>query len=240
MTGSLLTSEITKAVAKFVAAGGGGAAIAWLIFSRLGNRWLEQRFATRLEQFKHEKAQEIERLRQQITSTFSRISKIHEREFEILPVAFLKLHQAYGKTFALGSAFQRCVALNRMDPVLFAEFVQTCRLPDLRKRELLATSDREDYYRRWIFWVDLDEAQAAQADFHNFLVMNRIFMTDGLRQQFSDIDKLISSALTALEIDRQTPGSGILQNARDDLAKIGPLIGPLETAIQKRLQYEEA
>lgn len=233
-------TEIIKVIAKFTAAGGGGAVIAWLIFSKLGDRWLEQRFATRLEQFKHEKAQEIERVRHQISSVFSRISKIHEKEFEILPAAFLKLHLAYGKCSSLGSAFQQYPALNRMDPALFSEFVANCRLPEFRKHELLEATDREDYYRRWIFWVDFGQAQWMQNDFHNFVVMNRIFMTADLQQQFGEIDKLINSALIALECDRETPGSGLLGRAREELAKIEPLLGPLETAIQKRLHYAEA
>lgn len=86
-----MTGEIIKAIGKFVLAGGGGAAIAWLMFSRLSDRWLDQRFARRLEEFNHEKTQEIERLRHHIASLFSRISKIHEKEFDVLPTAFLKL-----------------------------------------------------------------------------------------------------------------------------------------------------
>jgi len=70
--------------------------------------------------------------------------------------------------------------------------------------------------------------------------MNRIFMTDDLRQQFAAIAKLISSVLIALEIDRQTPGSGLHSKVRKDLAEIEPLLEPLEMVIQKRLHYEEA
>ena len=53
MFNSRLFVEVIKVAAKFVAAAGGGAAIAWLIFSKFGDRWLEQRFAKRLEEFKH-------------------------------------------------------------------------------------------------------------------------------------------------------------------------------------------
>ncbi len=240
MFASALNPEIIPALAKFIAAGGGGAAISWLIFSKFGDRWLEQRFATRLEQFKHDKSQEIEQLRHQIASLFSRISKIHEKEFDILPTAFLKLHQTHGKCFALISAFQQFPALNRMDSAHLAEFVASCRLAEFRKVELLQVSDREEYYRRWIFWVDFGEAQSAYQEFHNFVVLNRIFMTNDLRSQFGAIDKLLNSALIALEIDRQTPGSGLLGTARDEIGKIDPLLEPLEKAIQNRLHYQEA
>ena len=235
-------SAILKVLSEFLIAGGGAAAITWAILSKFGNRWLDHAFARRLESLKHEEAKEIERLPHQITSLFSRTSKIHEKEFEILPVAFLNLHKAYGACFDVGSALQRFPALNDMSETQFAEFVAVCRLPNFRKQELLPLQamDRNDYYRRWIFWTDLSEAKSLHSDFHNLLVMNRIFMTDGLRKQFMEIDTLIGSVLTALEIDRQTPGTGLLARARSDLAKIVPLLDPLEMAIQKRLHYDEA
>lgn len=90
----------------------------------------------------------------------------------------------------------------------FAEFVEACRLPAFRKQELrtLQGADRDEYYQRWIFWTDIAEAKSLQKDFRNFLVMNRIFMTENLRKQFTEIDRLIFSVLTAQEIDRQMPG----------------------------------
>jgi|HubBroStandDraft_6_1064221.scaffolds.fasta_scaffold01006_2 hypothetical protein len=237
-----MTDEVLKTLLAILAAGGGGAAIAWAIFAKFGDRWLKHRFEKRLEMFKHEEAKELEHLRHQITSLFSRISKIHEKEFEILPIAFLNLHKAYGACFDLGSELQRVVTLDRMGDSHFAEFVEACRLPAFRKQELksLNGADRDEYYRRWIFWTDLIEAKSLHNDFHNFVVMNRIFMTEGLRKQFVEIDRLISSVLGALEIDRQTPGSGLLADARVELAKIRPLLDLLETAIQKRLHYDDA
>jgi hypothetical protein len=235
-----MTPEILKALTAILAAGGGVAVIVWAVLAKFGDRWLEHRFAKRLETFRHEEAKEIEHLRHQITSLFSRISKIHEKGFEILPIAFLNLHKAYGACFELGSALQRFPMLNQMGDSHFAEFVEACRLPKFRKQELLQAADREEYFRRWVFWTDLAEAKSLQSDFHNFLVMNRIFMSDGLRRQFMEIDGLISSVLIALEIDRETPGSGLLGRARDDLGKIQPLLDPLEEAIKKRLHYDEA
>ena len=232
--------EILKTLLAILAAGGGGAVIAWGIFAKFGDRWVEHRFAKRLEAFKHEEAKELEHLRHQITSLFSRISKIHDREFEILPTAFLYLHKAYGACFALCAALQTFPALSQMGESHFAEFVEACRLPAFRKQELLQAADRDEYYRRWIFWTDIAEAKSLQKDFHNFLVMNRIFMTEDLRKQFTEIDNLIISVLTAQEIDRQMPGGGLLARASDDLAKIQPLLGPLEAAIQRRLHYDEA
>lgn len=197
-------------------------------------------FATRLEQFRHEKSQELEQLRHQINSTFSRVSKIHEREFDVLPAAFLKLHQAYGASSGLASALQRYPSLDAMDDEGFAAFVANCRLPEFRKKELLTTKDRTDYYARWIFWVNLADAKSLLSEFHNYLMMNRIFMTDSLQTQFGEIDRLMRSVLTALEVDRDFPNQDLQNGMRSDLGKIEPLLQPLETAIKERLRYGQA
>jgi hypothetical protein len=235
-----LVHDVAKFVAKLVIAGGGMAAIVWLVLTKFGDRWLEHQFAKRLETFKREETEELEHLRHKITSLFSRISKIHEKEFEILPAAFLNLHKAYGACFELVSALQGFPALSQMGDLQFAEFVAACRLPEFRKNELLHATDRDGYYRRWIFWTDLAFAKHLQSEFHNHLVMNRIFMTDDLRAQFGEIDRLISSSLTALEIDREAPGSGLLERSREDFKKIEPLLAPIEAEIQNRLHYGEA
>src|SRR5258707_5805712 len=73
------------------------------------------------------------------------------------------------KTEVLGSAFQQFPALTSMSGPHFEEFVQVCKLPDFRKSELRQATDRDESYRRWIFWTDLAEAKSLQADLHNFL-----------------------------------------------------------------------
>ena len=78
---------------KFVAAGGGGAAVAIGMFKTLGKGWLDQQFKERLERLKHEQAKEIEAGRQKVQAIFSRISKVHEKEFEVLPKAWFLLHR---------------------------------------------------------------------------------------------------------------------------------------------------
>lgn len=110
------------------ATAGGGAAIAWAIFSKFGDRWLENAFAKRFEAFKHEQAKELEHLRHKITSLFSRISKIHDKEFEVLPVAWFKLHEAYGRIYELCSAYKEFPELGQMNALHFEAFVAACGL----------------------------------------------------------------------------------------------------------------
>jgi hypothetical protein len=174
---------------------------------------------------------------------FSRISKIHDKEFEVLPVAWLKLHQAYGQVFQLCSAFKQFPDFGLMNTAQFEGFVAACRLHEVHKKELLQSSDPNADYQRWIFWQDMAEAKAAQEDFNNYLVMNRIFMTQLICERFIEINKLLKSILIAEEMVKQMPHIPMVEVREQlelDLTKIQPLLPPLENAIQERLHYGDA
>jgi len=240
-----MIGELLKNLGSFIAAGGGGAAIAWVIFKKLGDGWLADRFAKRLETFKYEQVKDLEQLRHKITSLFSRISKIHEKEFEVLPMAWLKLHQAYGLVSRLCSALKQFPDFRQMSTPMFEAFVAGSALHEVRKKELLAleVSERDQYYREGIFWSELAEAKSAQMELNNYLVMNRIFMNESLCKSFNEINALLKSIIITQEIVNQMPhlpAVELRQQLEIDLAKIEPLLPPLESAIQERLHYSEA
>ena len=60
------------------------AAAAYAAFQFLGKPWLDARFAERLEKFKHDQNQEIERLRYRINDfVMDRTTQPHQHEFEV-------------------------------------------------------------------------------------------------------------------------------------------------------------
>ena len=129
-------------------ASGGGVAIAYKAFQRFGERWLDARFGERLEKLKHEQQKEIESIRQQVQWHFSRVSKVHEKEFEILPRAWFLLHRAYGRAGDLVSRLKQVPDfLNMSDPVL-EEFVAASQLSENDKQRLLSAprTDRHKHY----------------------------------------------------------------------------------------------
>ena len=165
----------------------------------------DQHFARQLQRLKHDQQKEIEQVRYQINSQFSRISKIHEKEFEILPEAWALLQQAHGAVFQVASRFRRDPDLDGMSDAEFHEFVASCRLQIFQKEELdvLRAPNRNQYYRDAIFWVELNDAtQAAQIKLNNYLVLNSIFMTQDLRQKFKAINGALSKVVIEVETAR--------------------------------------
>src|SRR6266699_2625129 len=108
-------NTVVTMMLQIIAIGGGAAALAYGLFVWLGKRWLEQHFAKSLERLRHEQAKEIEHVRHEINSLFSRVSKIHDREFEVLPTAWKLLHKSFAR------AFQACSPLREFPQLSCAE-----------------------------------------------------------------------------------------------------------------------
>jgi hypothetical protein len=227
---------------KLIAAGGGGAVVAYGLFQWLGKSWLDQHFAKQLEQLKHDQQKEIEQVRYQIDSQFSRISKIHEKEFEILPEAWTLLRQAHGAVFQVTSVIRRDPDLDRMTDPQLHEFLASCPLPGFQKAELcdLKPPNRNQHYRDAIFWVELSDARQAHIKLNNCLVLNSIFMTQDLRQKFKAINDALTKALIEVEIARNSPSPELRTSVSETLASVGKMFDDIESAVQKRLHYEDA
>ena len=158
-----LLGSVWKLVLVVLGSAGGGAAVAIAVIKRFGEKWLDARFAQRLERLKHEQSKEIEGMRRRVQWEFSRISKIHEREFEVLPKAWLMLHEAHGRTSDLVGRLKQYPDLDNMDDPMYEAFVAGTDLPDFRKQELRETPRGKRYkaYTDLIAWVELADADNA-------------------------------------------------------------------------------
>ena len=90
----MFSENIYKFIVEVILAGGGGALVAYGIFTYFGRSWLDNKFSKGLENFKHQQNLQMEQYRFEINSLFNRISKIHEKEFEVLPELWFKLQNS--------------------------------------------------------------------------------------------------------------------------------------------------
>jgi len=56
---SAMSDTIFKVLGEVIAYGGGAAAVAYILFQYLGKKWIENKFAERLDQLKHQHALEL-------------------------------------------------------------------------------------------------------------------------------------------------------------------------------------
>ena len=156
---------------------GGPSALAALattagLWKWLGQKWVERRlekFKTgqqkELEGFKSERQKELERLRHLLSS---RISKIHEKEFEVLPEAWLKLNDLHGSVaLALDLTFKIYPDFRMLTDAQFEEFLTVppaSRFADFQKDALrkLKASDQQKYFNDAMAGMYLDDAKEKQ------------------------------------------------------------------------------
>jgi hypothetical protein len=217
----------------------------------LGQKLIDQKLAVSLEKFKAGQQQQLETFKSdqqremELLRHFlgSRISKIHEKEFEVLPKAWLTLHQLDGLVrLALGLYPAEYEDVSTFSEHKFEEFLKDSDtgLLDYQKEELRKASDRTKYYREALEWNRFCDANEKQTDFHNYLVEHRIFMTVELRQKFRAVDECLSTALHDYRAGHKLSNQTMVNSARKRVQDLRPVLDEVEQAIQKRLHYEDA
>lgn len=233
--------QVFSFIGKIIAYGGGAAAFAYVVFMFLGQKWIDEKFSERLEAFKHEQERELEHYRHQVSILLSRVTKIHEKEIDVLPVMWKKLQDSLGYVAKITSPAQFGPDFRSMTPEDFQEFLEKSRLSETHKTALTNSPDRDNFYFRTIFWYDLKDARLAVNDFHNFMLYNSIFLSKDLKHEFQAIDNLLSSALISREIaerardwDRMIEGyKGLGEDSRKIVERI-------EELVQERLEFGKA
>ena len=239
--------EIYNFFGKVIVYGGGTVALAYILFMFLGQRWIEAKFAERLEAYKNAQERELTQYRHQISIMLSRVLKIHEKEIEVLPEIWHKLQIALGYVAKITSPLQFSPDFSSMDNEALEEFLNKSNLTESHKKILLntQTKERNTTYTKIIFWYDLRDAKSAVSEFHNFFIFNRIFLSQDLKKEFQEIDKLLSSALTKREIGEQAKGFGgsweLISEAYKGLdKKAEKIVARIEKLVQERLEFSSA
>jgi hypothetical protein len=113
-------------------------------------KWLDNRFAERLAVFKHAQAKEIEEVRFRINSIFDRLTKLHQKEFEVLPEAWAGLLDAFSKAEDCLSSYQSYPDLDRMSEAQRNDIIESCALREWQKEEILQAVDKTRRYQEHI------------------------------------------------------------------------------------------
>lgn len=232
-----MSEQILKFLGEVVAYGGSAAIIAFLLFQYLGKTWIENKFAQRLDQLKHQQALELQRLRVEIDSLLSGALKLQDREFQVLPEAWQKLDEAHGLAKWFVSPGQEYPNLDQMNESQFEEFLEKTEFTETQKNELRNSQNKLVSYQDIVFWYRLYKVKVAFSELRNFVARNGIFFTSELKEKFTKISELLGSALISKEIgheakDWKIQGEGWTKMTED----IEPLYKSIEADIQARLQ----
>jgi hypothetical protein len=232
---------ILQFLGKVLAYGGGGAAAAYLVFTFFGKKLIDRWFAERLEITRHELNKQLEETRYKMNSLFNRVTKIHEKEFEVLPEAWHKMQDALGRISGLTSLFHQYPDINRMSPAALQEFLAKSILHEFEKQELLQADDKMSYYQDKMFWHELRVVEEAFFDFHNYIVRNKIFLSLDLQEQFTKVDDVMRSAIVERKVGHEADDHQMWVKAYKKIKEeVNPIRDTIEKQVQTRLHYHEA
>lgn len=217
---------------------GGGIVVtaAFALFRLFSDKWLSAKFDERLETFKHMHQRELEELRLKINTLFDRTTKLHQREFEVVPEAWSKLIDAHNQVWATIVSFKQYPDLDRMNSVQLEEFFTDGFLSETQKEEIRNSSQKLKLYIRMNVWHEIWKSKKALRKFHVYLLKNGIFIAPEVRAKFKTLGDYIWAALVEYEINEQWPENPRERTAFKNLEGDGKkLMEQLESDVQGRL-----
>ncbi len=234
----MLTYEMVLSfMLKMLAYGGGAAVIAYLLFQYLGKTWIENKFAERLDQLRHQQALELQKLRVEIDSLLSGAIKLQEKEFTVLPEAWSKLDEAHGLVSWLVAPFQQYADVGRMNSTQLEEFLTSTDFTVSQKDEIRNSKERGKTYQDIIFWYRLQKVKVAIGELQNFVARNGIFLHPELKSKFSQVAEMLWSAIISKEIGHEAKDWKMQNEGWEKIKKeTEPLYKSIENDIQARLQ----
>lgn len=231
-----MIEDVLKAIGLIVVGGGALVTFAYGLFKMFAQKWLDAKFQERLAAYKHEQEKELVQLRFRISSLLDRATKLHQREFEVLPDAWARLNDAYWKGLAFVSPAQQYPDLNKMSDQELEGVLSNCPLDAWEKNELKSQRDRTAYYIEHYFWHRLADTKTAARESHVYLLKNGIFLPAEIRAKFSELDDLIWAAIGEREFSERYKDIPREMEKGEALRKKGTeLLKDLEAEVQGRL-----
>jgi hypothetical protein len=213
-----------------------------LAFRTYVTRWIESKIATQLQDSRHVHEKELQELKRKFDIELNRVAKILDKEFSILPEAWVRLQDAYSAVGYIVSLFHSYPDLDRFLPEQREEFIQKSRLNDSHKREVLNAPERNKAktYQQIIFWYELGDAKTKLAEYSTFIRKNSIFLRKALKEKFLAIESLLGGAIIDREVGFGEEGIQLWRTAYKTVNdQITPLVKELDDLMQSALHKGE-
>ncbi|MCW1984381.1 UNVERIFIED_ORG: hypothetical protein M2348_000092 [Sphingomonas sp. R1F5B] len=181
----------------FVAAGGGGAVIAFGIVRAFGEKWLDSKFTGRLQDLRHEHERQMESVRLETSRSLDRSTRLSEREFEVSAEAWSLIFEAYVRTMGALPGLRHQDDFSKLSDELARLVAKKNGFEDWETEELMArpVQDRNSYFSERKRAHELRDAKVAVREASNYLSRKALFIEKGVHDQ---LDQFIHSAWKAL------------------------------------------
>jgi hypothetical protein len=188
-------------IKQILISGGSSAFVAFLIFKKFGNSWLDSMFAERLEAFRHEKAKEIERLKAEIDGSLKARVRFQEKQFLGIVEVWNLLREALQNIAASTSPLQHYSNVGAMTEDMRVEYLAGFDLLEAQRLEILSSRDPQKEFSQMIDRQNLKKAVNSFNEFNASLRAHEVFLDEAVYDKFSEICDGMQEVLIAKDCD---------------------------------------
>lgn len=211
----------------------------YAIFQFLGKKWIETKFQERLQEARHEHAKELERLKAEINALLNRLTRLQDKEFEVITELWSKINDSIGKLSRFVSVFQSYPDLEKMSDLRREEFLEGSQLLESEREEIRNSSDKNSRYQELLFGYELHDVRNTYSEFHVYFLKNRIFLNQALAEPLTTIDNQMWDVLQKRSIGKQIDDfEKWVEASRQMREDIEPSLHLLESNIQEALNRD--
>lgn len=168
----------------------------FVFFRFLGRKWIDSKFSSALEKFKHEQQMEIELLKFKINGLLDRTTKIQQKEFEVLPEIWSKLVEARACVLSFISPIQTYTNIEKIAEDELPTFLDEVEFNAFEKMKVINSRPQErsnifqELIREKRFYKNREKLRL----FTEYYRKNSILLPLETQSKFNDIEKMLWDA----------------------------------------------
>lgn len=212
---------LTEIIVGFVAAGGGGAIIAFAIARSFGEKWLDSKFAGRLQDLRHEHERQMELVRLQSSQSLDRFTRLSEREFEVTAEAWSLVTDAHVRTMRALPGLRQSNDFSQLPDNLAKIAASQSGLEEWEIEELLKREkdQRNRYFHERRALHEIADAKFAIGKANGHIVRNALFLDQKIHGELDEFLDWAWKAMIAWEIVREVRQEGLGLGGLDGLKR---------------------
>jgi hypothetical protein len=169
--------------------------------TKLGEKFLDHYFASKLATVKHDYDQQIEALKAALKHLEDRGVRSNEKEFNATIAVWESFLDAYGTTCRCAASYIRHPDLSHMPDDDVRSFLNSTTLPERHKKEIASADSKNRAYSNFVSLGYIADAQAAIFNARSVLQKQSIFIADDLSLSFKKALELLLDAYAERAVD---------------------------------------
>ncbi|MFW5497749.1 MULTISPECIES: hypothetical protein [unclassified Maridesulfovibrio] len=194
------------------------------------------------EQAEHKKKldEEIRKTEYEIQKLFNKVSMVQQKEFEVLPEAWVKFYAVYQCVSTYTASLKSVPDLSREDETFIVEYLTGKEWSKHDIEEYLQASDRHKYYLEHEEHKEFVNCRKAIYTFYDYIQKNKIFLRKDLKEEFEKAAKFFSDLVFDKKHAKDEPYDSYVKIRKKMENEAIDAMARIEKLVQAKLQYDKA